>query len=58
MNKKLQNETLLQEQPYEKFLRFGPENLTEGELLAIILRTGTRDKPALELAKEVLTLGK
>ena len=58
MNKKQQNETLLQEQPYEKFLRFGPENLTEGELLAIILRTGTHDKPALELAKEVLTLGK
>lgn len=42
--------------PYEKFLRFGPENLTESELLAIILRTGTRDKSALELAEEVLAL--
>ncbi len=42
--------------PYEKFLRFGPESLTESELLAIILRTGTRDKSALELAQEVLAL--
>ena len=30
------------ELPYERFKRFGPENLTEIELLAIILRTGTR----------------
>lgn len=42
--------------PYEKFLRFGPKGLTESELLAIILRTGTRDKSALELAEEVLAL--
>lgn len=42
--------------PYEKFLRFGPESLTESELLAIILRTGTRDKSAMELAQEVLAL--
>lgn len=42
--------------PYEKFLRCGPEHLTERELLAIILRTGTRDKSALELAGEVLSL--
>lgn len=50
--KKVKQENL----PYEKFLRFGPENLTESELLAIILRTGTRDKSALELAEEVLAL--
>lgn len=42
--------------PYEKFLRMGPESLTESELLAIILRTGTKDKSALELAQEVLAL--
>ena len=42
--------------PYEKFLRFGPDSLTESELLAIILRTGTKDKSALELAQEVLRL--
>ncbi len=47
-------ETQKQNLPYERFLRFGPENLTESELLAIILRTGTREKSALQLAEEIL----
>lgn len=42
--------------PYERFLRFGPENLTEAELLAIIIRTGTRQQSALQLAEQVLSL--
>ncbi len=41
-------------QPYEKYLRFGGEALTESELLAIILRTGTKDRTALEIADEIL----
>ncbi len=45
-----------QDLPYERFQRFGAENLTEGELLAIILRTGTKDSSALELAKQVLAM--
>lgn len=44
--------------PYERFLRFGPENLTETELLAIIIRTGTKDCNALQLAEQVLSLSK
>lgn len=44
--------------PYERFLRFGAENLTDRELLAIILRTGTKDVNALELAGQVLSLAK
>lgn len=48
----------LQGQPYERFLRFGPENLTEAELLAIIIRTGTREKSALQLAEQVLQLAR
>lgn len=44
--------------PYEKFRQFGAASLTEAELLAIILRTGTKDKSALELAREVLALAK
>ena len=44
--------------PYEKFSQLGPQSLTESELLAIILRTGTRDKNALQLAEEVLHLSK
>lgn len=47
-----------QEMPYERFLRFGPENLTEAELLAIIIRTGTREKSALQVAEEVLGLAR
>lgn len=53
MNKK---ETVVQELPYERFLRFGAENLTEAELLGIILRTGTKDKNAVQLANEILNL--
>ena len=52
------NQNLGQDMPYEKFLRFGPEGLTESELLAIILRTGTRESSALKLAEQVLALAK
>ena len=44
--------------PYERFQQFGPENLTEAELLAVILRTGTKDTSAVELAEKVLALAK
>ena len=44
------------ELPYEKFLRLGPGALTEAELLAIILRTGAKNCPALTLAQKVLSL--
>lgn len=40
--------------PYEKFVTYGAEHLTDAELLAIILRTGTKNCDALEVAKEVL----
>lgn len=50
--------TKKQEMPYERFVRFGPENLTEAELLAIILRTGTKEVSAVELAEKVLALAK
>ena len=45
-----------QNMPYERFLRFGPEYLTESELLAIVLRTGIKGKPAIKLAEEILAL--
>ena len=40
--------------PYEKFKELGPNVLSNEELLAIILRTGTSNKPALKIAEEVL----
>jgi len=45
------------ELPYDKFLRLGAENLSDAELLAIMLRTGTKDKTPIELGREVLKLG-
>lgn len=42
--------------PYERFLEFGPQALTEKELLAIILRTGTKERSVLSLAEDVLSL--
>lgn len=55
---KMNKRSIGQEQPYERFLRFGPENLTEAELLAIIIRTGTKEKSALQLAEQVLQLAR
>lgn len=40
--------------PYEKFKEFGACALSNEELLAIILRTGTNNRPALKVAEEVL----
>lgn len=42
------------ERPYEKCLESGPESLSDGELLAVILRSGTRECSALELAWKIL----
>ena len=45
------------ERPYEKAAEYGVESLSEAELLAVILRTGTKDKSARDLAEEILKLG-
>lgn len=42
------------ERPYEKCQRFGAENLTDTELLSVILRTGTKGENSLELAGRIL----
>ena len=39
------------ERPREKFINHGPEVLTEAELLAIIIGSGTGKVTALDLAK-------
>ncbi|MBL8031187.1 MAG: DNA repair protein RadC [Candidatus Doudnabacteria bacterium] len=41
------------EQPREKLLKYGPEKLTDVELLAILLRTGMEGKNVLEVARSV-----
>lgn len=44
------------ERPYEKCERLGPGALTDAELLAAVLRSGTKDKRATGLAVEILGL--
>lgn len=43
-----------EERPYEKCERFGTSSLTEVELLAIILRSGTKGTNSMELARKLL----
>lgn len=47
-------ELSFEERPYEKCERFGAEHLTDAELLAILLRTGTKGENSLELSKKIL----
>ncbi|MCR5345868.1 MAG: DNA repair protein RadC [Lachnospiraceae bacterium] len=44
----------LSEQPEEIFFKVGPENMTDAELLAIILRSGIKGLSALDLSQEIL----
>lgn len=51
-------EMLKNERPYEKCERFGAGSLSDAELLAVLLRTGTKGENALELSKRILyTIG-
>ena len=43
-----------EERPYERCLMHGPESLTDAELLAIILRSGTRKRNVLQLASDLI----
>lgn len=49
-----QKELPVSERPYEKCERFGPEALSDAELLAVIIRTGTKNERAVDLAIRVL----
>ena len=44
------------ERPREKMLQKGAIALTDAELLAILISSGTREKSALDLAREILEL--
>ena len=47
-----------EDRPYEKCLRLGPGALSDGELLAVLLRTGTKGCPSVEMADEILNLSR
>jgi len=45
------------DRPREKLLHKGAESLSNSELIAILINNGSKDKSAVDLAKEVLKLG-
>ena len=48
------NNLPLNDRPYEKLELLGSTNLTNSELLAIIIKTGTKDMNCLEIAQNIL----
>lgn len=46
------------DRPREKLLLKGPQALSDSELLAILIGMGTKKRSALDLAREILSLGK
>lgn len=51
-------EMALEERPREKMLTYGEKSLSNAELLAIILRTGTKKQSVLELANYLINKDK
>lgn len=43
-----------EERPRERLLRLGPEALTVVELLAILLSSGTKEKPVMQLSQQLI----
>lgn len=44
------------ERPYEKLEQYGEKALSNAELLAIIIKNGTKEKTSVEMANEILNL--
>lgn len=42
------------ERPREKLLKYGADKLSNAELLAILLRIGTKGKSAIDIAEEII----
>lgn len=49
-----QKELPASERPYEKCERFGPEVLSDAELLAVLIRSGSKSERAVDLAIRIL----
>ena len=42
------------ERPYEKFVKYGVDSLSDIELIAVILKSGTKSKSVIDLSREIL----
>ncbi|WP_338451471.1 DNA repair protein RadC [Niallia oryzisoli] len=43
------------ERPRERYIHYGPESLSNQELIALMLRTGTKEESVLQLSNRLLT---
>lgn len=50
------NKLPISERPYEKLEMYGEKSLSNSELLAIIIKTGTKEETAVELAQRILSI--
>ena len=48
----------ISERPYEKLEMYGANTLSNAELLAIIIKSGTKDESSVTLAQKILSLSK
>lgn len=48
----------MSERPYEKLEIYGPEKLSNAELIAIIIKNGTKDESSVHIAQKILSLDK
>ena len=44
------------ERPYEKLELYGEKNLSNAELLAVIIKNGTKNQTSVEVANQILNL--
>ena len=45
----------IMERPYEKMLMYGEKELSNTELLSIIIKSGTKKESSLEIAQKILS---
>ena len=47
----------ISERPYEKLEMYGENTLSNAELLAIVIKSGTKEESSVMLAQKILSLG-
>ena len=55
MNKLSIKQIPIEDRPYEKFERLGPKYLTDAELLAIVIKNGSKSLNSLDIARYILS---
>ncbi|MEA3360403.1 MAG: DNA repair protein RadC [Thermodesulfobacteriota bacterium] len=59
MEKKDINKTItswpLEDRPREKLEKFGADKMTDADLIAILIRTGTKEKTAVDLGRQIIS---